>query len=144
MMYGSAGGSGNASIFNETVVFANGLLEEGSTQVIVDFTQAQLDEGANPALGLAMVHVILHELLGAIYTYRWIHMQGAMHLTKLIDIPMRMLARAFSSACQCHTRTTLCRLNHTWTDALQLLAVSILHKPGLDMKLLDQAQNHSR
>ena len=65
-----AGGPGNASIFNQTVVFTSGMLEPGSTEDIVSFTQEQLDAGANPALGLAMAHVVLHELLGAVHTYR--------------------------------------------------------------------------
>ena len=67
-----AGAAGNATIFNESVVFANGLLEAGSTEDVITFTQAQLHGGASPALALAMIHVVVHEMLGAIHTYRWI------------------------------------------------------------------------
>ena len=66
----NAGETGNATVFNDTVVFSNGLLEEGSSEDIIAFTRAQLADGASPALALAMAHVVVHELLGAVHTFR--------------------------------------------------------------------------
>ena len=64
-----AGNPKNTTIFNETVVFVNGLLEPGSTEDIVAVVQDQLDKGANPALALAMHDIIVHGLLGAVHLY---------------------------------------------------------------------------
>lgn len=65
----AAGDPANATIFNETIVFINGLLEPDSTEDIIDFTKGQLAAGASPALGLTMVHIVMHELKGAIHMY---------------------------------------------------------------------------
>lgn len=64
------GKRGDGKVFNETIVFINGLLEPGSRKDIVEFTKAHVANGANRALALTMLHVVIHELLGAIYTYR--------------------------------------------------------------------------
>lgn len=63
-----AGQAANGEVYNETVYFIASIYEGELS--LADFIQQQLDAGANPALALSLVHVALHELLGAIETYR--------------------------------------------------------------------------
>ena len=64
-----AGAPQDGETYNETVYFIAGIDEE-SNQTISEFLQTELTAGANPAVGLSLVHVILHQLLGAIDVYR--------------------------------------------------------------------------
>lgn len=65
----TAGIPGDGEHFNETVYFAAGVEDEAPDETILNAVQTQLDAGANPGLGLAALHVVLHEMLGAIYAY---------------------------------------------------------------------------
>lgn len=65
----AAGRAADGEVFNETVYFAAGVEEDAANETILNTVQTQLDAGANPGLGLTALHVVLHEMLGAIYAY---------------------------------------------------------------------------
>ncbi|KAK9789914.1 hypothetical protein WJX73_000495 [Symbiochloris irregularis] len=63
------GRAADGEVFNETVYFAAGVEADAANETILNTVQTQLEAGANPGLGLTALHVVLHEMLGAIYAY---------------------------------------------------------------------------
>lgn len=64
------GSANNVAIFNQTITFAVGLLEPGANQTVDAYIQSQLSAGGSPAIAMAYMDVVIHELHGAVATYQ--------------------------------------------------------------------------